>query len=75
MDDPRPQLTLEELNQLIDVYYYVWGIAQLSVCCVGALTNLLNIIALSKSLKQATYKILLGMAVADFMVSYTLPSV
>jgi len=35
---------------------------------VGTILNILNIITLSMSMEQVTYKILLGMAVADLLV-------
>jgi len=35
---------------------------------VGIILNILNIVTLSMSTEQVTYKILLGMAVADLMV-------
>jgi len=35
---------------------------------VGIILNILNIVTLSMSIEQVTYKILLGMAVADLLV-------
>ncbi|KAF6026823.1 hypothetical protein EB796_014868 [Bugula neritina] len=57
---------------MVDIYSYTFTTKSVHPLSEGIILNTINVVTLSMSTEQVTYKILLGMAVADLMVNITL---
>lgn len=64
--------SLEMYYQVKNLYHTWLGVVMTALCCIGMVTNLLNIVALTtiaRRSKLPVYRCFLALSVADFMVS------
>ena len=65
----------EYQNRIKDEVYPIMSVIITTLCIIGTLTNALHITALSMMIRESkliVYRTFLGLAVADFLVSFKL---